>query len=83
MASIDDSFLTIREVVLEIRSDVKDLSAKIDRIDREGSIGTKQELADHEVRLREQEKFRFAFPSVAVLSFLTSVAGIALVFIYG
>lgn len=49
-------FLSMREVVMEIRSDVKDLAKKLERIDREGSIGTKQELDDHERRLRDLER---------------------------
>jgi hypothetical protein len=47
-----DKGFTVKEILVEIRDDVKDLSMKVDRIDREGSIGTKSQLDDHEQRLR-------------------------------
>ncbi len=47
--------MTVKEMVKEIRSDVKDLSAKIDHIDRQGSIGTREEIVDHESRIRNLE----------------------------
>lgn len=49
--------LTMRELILEVRDDVKNLREKIDLIDRKGSIGTREELADHESRLRRLEGF--------------------------
>lgn len=38
-------------------------------------------LADHEVRLRALERFRFAFPGVAVISVLIAGAALALNFL--
>ena len=53
-----DEGLSIRELLLEVRQDVRALSAHVDDIDRNGSIGTKAELADHEQRVRGLEKAR-------------------------
>lgn len=58
MSSFDGSpepFLSMRDAVMEIRADVKDLADSLARIDREGSMGTKEELKDHDVRLRSLE----------------------------
>lgn len=48
--------LTIRELVIEIRSDLRQLNDKIDRIDREGPTGVSRQMQDHEARLRGLEK---------------------------
>lgn len=61
--------LTLRELVLEIRSDVKSLDEKIGRIDRTGSIGTKEELLDHEMRIRGLEKWRWGLIGTVIVSF--------------
>jgi hypothetical protein len=37
-----------------------------------------QILADHEVRLRSLERFRFAFPGAAVLAVCVAAAGVVL-----
>ena len=108
----EEQAFTVKEIVLEIRKDVKDLASfvetqiadvnknaavattkasvveskiaalaqTVDRIDRGGSIGTKAEAQDHERRLRGLERFRYAFPSVALLSAAASAAAIALHF---
>lgn len=47
------SGFTTKEVVLEIRDVVNRLADKLERIDREGSIGTKAQLQDHEARIRD------------------------------
>jgi hypothetical protein len=60
----DAAGFSVKEIVVEIRNDVKDLAAKIDRIDREGSIGTRQDLADHENRLRDLEAGGFRLQGV-------------------
>jgi|SRR6266550_3441284 len=49
------SGFTVKEILLEMRGDLRSLSEQINRIDRQGSIGTKQELEDHEERLRKLE----------------------------
>lgn len=51
--------LSLRDIMLEMRSDIRSLNDKIDKIDREGSLGTKSELADHESRLRILEGWRW------------------------
>lgn len=70
---------TLKEVVVEIRDDVKLLSAKLDRIDRDGSIGTRQELIDHEARLRTLETSGFrlqgAWATIGIIA--ATVAGLA------
>jgi len=50
-----DKGFTVKEVVLDIRDTVNKLADKIDRIDRTGSIGTRQQLDDHENRIRKNE----------------------------
>ncbi len=52
---VNSSSFTVKEIVLEVRNDVKQLAEKIDRIDRQGSIGTRSELEDHEARIRASE----------------------------
>src|SRR3954467_15588204 len=47
------SGFTTKEILLEMRGDLRTLTEKIDRIDRQGSIGTKAQLDDHENRLRK------------------------------
>lgn len=53
---INQPFMTLRDVVMEIRSDVKSLREALEKINQEGSIGTKAELADHESRIRMIER---------------------------
>jgi hypothetical protein len=72
--SIDDNFLTMRDVVLEIRADVKDLKA---------TAASKTDIEDHETRIRglEQAGFRLsgAWSTVGVLGgVLAGIAGLAL-----
>lgn len=76
-----EPFLSMRDAVMEIRKDVKDLTKVIERVDREGSIGTKQELNDHETRIRELEttgfRARGAFATLGIAaSFLAGLAGL-------
>ena len=54
----DESF-SFKEVLVEMRSDLKEVKQKLDRIDRDGSIGTRAELLDHETRLRSLERWRW------------------------
>lgn len=78
----DDTFLTMRQAVMEIRDDVKTLASHLDRIDREGSIGTKAELEDHEKRLRIVEttglRMSSAWATIGLsASFIVALAGVA------
>lgn len=66
--------LSLRELVLEIRQDVKLLDEKIDKIDRDGSIGTREDIIDHEGRLRSLEKWRYGIPAVGVVAVVNAVA---------
>jgi len=47
---------TVKEIVIEIRDAVKDLTVKVDRIDQQGAIGSMAELADHSQRLKIAEE---------------------------
>jgi hypothetical protein len=38
---------TVKEIVVDIRDTVKALANKVDQIDRQGSIGTRDQLAEH------------------------------------
>ena len=52
----DAANFTVKEIVLDIRDTLKDLAEKVDRIDREGSIGTREQLTSQTQSLREQDK---------------------------
>lgn len=73
--------MTLRQMVFEIRGDVKDLALKLDRIDREGSIGTKAELNDHEQRIRKNETWRYAIPPTIIIALIGSFSPAILHFI--
>lgn len=79
----DGNGFTVKEIVLEIRRDLKALNDKVDQIDRKGSIGTREELSDHESRLRGLERFRYAVPSAAVIAALSAVGMLAYVVLTG
>lgn len=66
--------LSLRELVLEVRADVKALDEKIDKIDRVGSIGTREDLTDHETRIRRVEKWMYGVPLAALVSIASLVA---------
>lgn len=66
--------LTLRELVLEIRNDVKSLNEKVDKIDRTGSIGTREELSDHETRIRHTERWVYAIPASLFIAIASIVA---------
>lgn len=72
-----------RDLVLEIRDDVKRLAASLDRIDREGSLGTRAELSDHDARLNKLEGagtfLRGAWTGVtSITALLAGSAGLAI-----
>lgn len=56
---------TVKEILLKVDAKVDRLSDKLDRIDRQGSIGTREELSDHESRLRSLEKKSWALTGVS------------------
>lgn len=60
-------FLSMREAVLEIRRDVKDLSVSM------SAMASKDEFQDHEGRLRSLERFRFSVPSAAALAAVAAI----------
>lgn len=71
--------ISLRDLVLEIRQDVKALDSKIEKIDRTGSIGTREELSDHETRIRHVEKWMYGIPVAAI----GAIAAIILPFLPG
>lgn len=46
---------TVKEIVIEIRDTVKELANKVDRIDRQGSIGTREQLREHDNSIHDHE----------------------------
>lgn len=68
--------LTLRELVLEVRDSVNALDEKIDRIDRQGSIGTREDLSDHEQRIRRVEAWVYGIPFAGVLAAGSVVAAL-------
>lgn len=66
--------LSLRDLVLEIRSDVKDVEEKISQLERDGSIGTRRELDDHELRLRKLEVWRYGIPVSIIIALGTATA---------
>lgn len=51
----DAANFTVKEIVLDIRDTLKDLAEKVDRIDREGSIGTREQLRAQSSALQEHD----------------------------
>lgn len=74
MSIPEDRGLSLRELVLEVRADVKALDDKIEKIDRNGSIGTREELTDHEIRIRGIERFRWGLTGIG--SIAGGIAGV-------
>jgi hypothetical protein len=74
----DDRGLSLRELVLEVRADVKGLDEKIEKIDRNGSIGTREELTDHETRIRGLEKARWGLAGISTI--VGSIGGVLAAF---
>lgn len=72
---------TMEENFRVVHVDLRDLAAKLDKIDRHGSIGTKAELLDHESRIRGLERYRYAMPSVGLIAGIAGIiAGLVAVF---
>ncbi len=63
---------TIKEMVTEVREDVKRLVSWSERVDSRLESGQK-ELDDHEERIRRNEMWRLAIPA----SILTAITGSA------
>lgn len=75
-----DGDMTQRDILLGLDQKVDTLiiqmATVIANADTSGST-----LQDHETRIRSLERFRFAFPSVAVLGFVGSLAALAVHFL--
>lgn len=72
----NEPLLTDRELILEMRSDIKNITEKLVQLELNGSYGAKlaaSELSDHETRIRSLEHFRWAIPMNTFLS-LSAVA---------
>ena len=64
--------LSLRDLVLEIRADVRALDVKVDRLEREGTLFTA--LQDHETRMRSLERWRYGIPVSILIAVITAVA---------
>lgn len=53
----DESFMSVREMVMEIRTDLKSLNAKVDALD-----GVEGDIQDYETRLRSLERWKYGIP---------------------
>ncbi len=69
--------LSMRDLVLEIRQDVKHLELKLELIDRQGSIGTRDELRDHETRIRSVERWKYGIPVSMLIAVVTALGYLA------
>lgn len=66
-------YMSNRDLILEIRADVKAIEQKLEAINVEGSIGTRAELADHETRIRSAEKWRYGISGTFLLALFNTV----------
>ena len=67
-------FITTRDMVAEIRRDLKEVVTKTDLIEHE--IREMYQLVDHEDRLRGLERWRYGIPPALLLSLGTLVAAL-------
>ena len=68
----DEPYMTVRDMVKEIREDVKGLKE---------AMPSQAQVADHEDRIRGLERFRYAIPGAAVISAgVATVSALAAVF---
>ena len=67
-----DSKATASDLV-KVEQDMKDVVVRVDKIDREGSIGTRGELTDHEGRLRSLEQWKYGIPVGVAFALLAAV----------
>lgn len=51
-----DANFTVKEIVIDIRDTVKALAEKVDRIDEQGSIGTREQLRTQSQAIQDQDK---------------------------
>lgn len=76
MADTNGNGFTVKEILLRLEQSNNErfdaLDAKVDKI-----------TGDHESRIRTLEKFRGAFPSVAVLSLVVGIAAIVVAIVQG
>lgn len=72
----EDTYMTVREMLSEVRDDVKALRSEVKTINEQGSIGTKAELQDHESRIRSLEIWKFGIPVTGVGAVAAVVAAV-------
>ena len=66
-----DTFLTVREMVAEIRADVKELNKKAERMEE-----AREEVEDHEDRLRSLERWKYGIPFSGILAISAAIAAL-------
>lgn len=68
-----ESYMSVRDMVAEIRQDVKALNVKAEQME-----AARQDVVDHEDRLRSLERWKYGIPFsaiVAVSATLTALFG--------
>lgn len=64
-------FLTVREMVVEIRNDVKELNRKAEHME-----AVSQDIVDHEDRIRGLERWKYGIPFSGVLAIVAAVTAV-------
>lgn len=57
MSDEPESYMSVREMVMEIRQDVKALNVKAEQME-----AARQDVEDHEDRLRSLERWKYGIP---------------------
>lgn len=72
-----EEVFTVKEILVKLDAKVDALSQKLDAIDRQGSIGTREELIDHENRIRtlEGRNWRLAGGTTVIAAIAGVVSG--------
>lgn len=66
-----EPFLTVREMVAEIRADVKDLNRKAEHMEEAA-----QDIRDHEDRIRGLERWKYGIPFSGVLAIVAAITAV-------
>ena len=67
--SSDEPFLTMRQMVVEIRSDQKEMQAQFSALLQAAEV-----VVDHEGRIRLLERWKYGIPPAAILAVIALLA---------
>jgi len=67
-----DLFMTVREMVSEIRSDVKDLKEQAAHMSQ-----AREQITDHEQRMRSLERWKYGIPISGVLAVIGAITALS------